>query len=770
MSRATFFVLAKGALAVILFLLPLVIPECTSATTRGTISAQNLMMVVDRYGKVVGVYPQDLSFIVSYTKQYESRHINATKVLYSVLECNAYWILGVEPGLYYIPDIDAVIRVEPRSIEKSCHAQVETQYNGSTKIDIGSVAVQVSTWIDITFVSVGARVSEIPIGQLFVKYVTGFNPVFGYTVVVRKVVNDYEYTDTHIEHVTVNMEQEVVRIFVVDVWLKNLTLSKYQKQGDLQAGGVIISPLYAVEVCGKVSETYRTFLAVDVSVYNKGVTLLLRPGIAECKKLEDLALPPGANQSVVLNIRTGVFSIQAEYVVDVEGLVVSISKPVAKVIASGSTWIAVVQTMVGVSGYYRVFPTVSVHGEVFNEVFGSIDCVSPRINGSGGFTLLCQKSITGDIEERDIADSIFVASVTYTDEGGKSWNFEAHVKAFIMSMGSVAGQIMTMYTLAGNLLLGGILAIVLILVVSHFKEMITGYHLVDPYLLRGALMTVTVSYVILAFIIPGVYYVFGKIVENTPILNKYISVPATPNPRDAVGAMVSYYDQLFATIMKDYEVEFVGSLGRIMTWVQLMAAIGMGLMVVALALSTFWTPGAGIPFSSVASGLFSLVFGILSMLMMQIQMGVFVIVGVTVASIMVAVVTAVVLSLMLLGVVLICIPTHSTQRLGEDIFGASLLYLIVFPLLAPISYAIYSHLMDVVRTGGVADVLGGACIFLIAPICLSGFVTNVIRMVVFVVASGAATMLVLGSLGYILSRTGVATGIGEALSSLVWRG
>lgn len=761
------------AAVVIVLLLHLHSPVLHASTTvAGTTTVDSIFLVVDNNGNVVGSYPSEFNILFEYTKFFGEEFTN-TSVEYRVLECTAgWWGMGIPSRTFYVPEIDGVIKIEGENVSGLCYASVENVVEGNTTRSSAGVVVKVSTKASIQIISLRTNTTTLPIGSYILQYVFGgWPPSMYYRVFVEKDIGGYKYYDLHQELLLVDFTSVTISTHIVEVWLNELRLRAYMERGSFNAGGVVLVPSYDVEICGKLSEAYGGKLSMIVSLSDREGVLEIPAGSMKCVNLSNTTLTPGANQIITLSVRSGAFSIALRYEgINVEGLVVSLSRPFGRVIASGSIWNALIQSLVTLTGYYSSFPTVVVKGSVSNVFFGSFECQTLTINQEGAYTLLCEKTIFGNFNWVDIENSNFRTYVEYIDERGGIWRYSAEVRLSVSDPSSIAGQVSLVYTYSMNVILMGVIVVILFYFISFVKEMITGTPLIDPHMLRGTLLTLVVTYAVLSVGIPTVYYTFGKIVENIPLLNKYITPITSTDPNVAFAHMISYYDQLFTAVMRDFEVEFSGSIGKIMSWLQSTTVFALGLMVVALALSTFWTPGAGIPFSSIASGIISLVFGIIGMLMMQVQMGVFALVAITISRVMVYVVTSVVLALMVLGVMLICLPIPTTQRIGEDLFGAGILYMIAFPLIAPLGYAMYMHLMDSIRVQGAIEAIGNICIMIPVPLCFIGFIPFITRMIAYVVASGVVTLLILGSLGYILSRTGVAAGIGEALSSLVWRG
>ncbi|MEM1693825.1 MAG: hypothetical protein QW456_06425 [Ignisphaera sp.] len=745
------------------------------------INHNSLLLVVDNTGAIVGIYPSDLEIIGDYSTVFVNTYENVT-VRYSILKCRAQWSINITSSTFYVPDIDAIIRFEPKE-NIACYPDIEVtvreEYDSDTNTTITFITSTARLYIvlyirmSINIMKIGTvNVTNLPLGKYIIDYLFhGHIPHIYYEVEVRKIIGGIPYQEKYSETLSLDLSQVKVSLHIIELWLNKIEISEYLVQGNLSQG-VIINPTYNVEVCGRITQGYRGKLLMVVGVLDKETVLSVTGGETTCKTISNITLTPGTNQTIYLNVRSGAFVMNLKYEnISIEGTIISISNFFGRVLSSGSLWSVLLQSLISVAGYYETFPLIRVEGSVTNTFFGSFECQDLIIDREDIYNFVCEKNIYGNFNLVDIENSNFTVTLVMIYGENKIWRFTTVVRLMAMDPSSIAGQVSMIYTYASNTILMGIVAILILYIVSHIKEMITAVPLFDSYMLRGALLTLVVAYAVLSIGIPLVHYVFGRIVENIPILNRYISNIATSTDiRASFANMVSYYDNLFITIMKDYDKEFITSIGRIMMWIQIMSISALSIMAVAIALSTIWTPGAGIPFSSIFSGIMSLVFGIISMLMMQAQMGIYVIVAITVTRVMIFIVTAIMMSLMVIGVILICIPTSLSQRIGEDLFGASILYMIVFPLIAPLSYAIYKHLMDSVAIQGPLSTLSNICVYVPLPICFAGFVPFFVRMITFVVASSIAVILILGSLGYILTRTGVATGIGEALSSLVWRG
>lgn len=765
------------AVAAVLLLVVLQVAGTTTVNAydgnvvKGVGTSDGLILVVDIDGKVVGVHPTDFYIMFEYNKIYEDNLANVTANL-TVKSCNGGWT-SIPSKVFYAPEVDGVFIVESPSMEVSCYANSSERYEGPTKKVLGITTVRLYAKAKVSVVKLGVRnVRTIPIGRYILDYVLyGQMPLAWYIVTVEKNVNGTPYYDYYHEYLTLNISTVEVEVYVIEVWMNKIKLKEYRERGKFESGGVILTPVYDIEICSTLSGSYKGTIELLVILSDRELKLSTSSSRVTCKNISDVLLTPGANQTLVMSVRTGFFSLILRYErVNVNGLVVSIGSPYVRITSSGSTWTCLLQSFITINGFYDPFPQVSVQAWATGDIFGSIDCTVPTLTGEGVYSVDCEKSVTGEFNWTDIKNASFRFTIVYTDEKGRAWTYSSEVKALVTDPSSIAGQMSMVYNMSLNTILLGVVACTTLLIVSIIKELYTGTPLIDPYIIRGTLLTLTVAYAVMALGLPMTYQVFWKLVENTPLLNRYLTPPSLADPATMFRQMISYYDTLFARIMLDFEKEFVGSIGKIMTWLQLMTAFAIVMIAIALALSTIFTPGAGIPFSSIASGIMSLVFGIISILMMQAQMGVFVVIAVTIARVMIFVATALLLSLMVLGTFLICIPAPFTQRIGEDLFGAGLLFMIAFPLIAPLSYAIYMHVMDTVRMGGVLEALGNVCVFIPFPICFAGLVPHLTRMIAFVVASGVVILLVLGGLGYILSKTGVAVGIGEALSSLVWRG
>ena len=96
--------------------------------------------------------------------------------------------------------------------------------------------------------------------------------------------------------------------------------------------------------------------------------------------------------------------------------------------------------------------------------------------------------------------------------------------------------------------------------------------------------------------------------------------------------------------------------------------------------------------------------------------------------------------------------------------GAAIVYFIVFPIMAPISYVLYMYVMDTAMSAVQTSIsVSLPLVSLVLPI---GAVSKVM---VYLVTAGMVEVLILVSVAFVLTRSGLMSSVGEAFVALVNR-
>jgi hypothetical protein len=729
----------------------------------GKLSVDELLVIATPEGETTGTYPEDVYVEHLHTYTYS---VNETgEITFSVADKSFRWVYPHEPPTrVYIPELNSYLYLD-YGVDLSVTTGGVTQSSGNTTYSQAGIVVSLVVKTYIRFDKMPSKVGSVDIGSLIMKYAfNGVNPIIHYEVLAKKYVDGVYAGDIYIsEDVTLSFENLVINLYTISFDIDSVVRSDYVLQGDLDRGAVV-KPRYNAIVCGNVIGGDRVFEAV-VSIGTSETTLRI-DGDPEkdCGTLENIELLPGRDTNIVALIRTGAFTVTANLTKDIEGALISIGKPSGRAIGTSGSWEFVVTVPIHVSGYYSSWPRFKVEGNVESQL-GSIPCDPITISSPGSYTLVCNTTLYFGASINEILSAKYIAKVVIYDEFDNPHEVSGTVSMSAMDPSDIADVAWKAYSYAVRVILGGMVFVLALMVLSILKEFLTGYPLVDPVYLRGVLLTLVVSLLIIYVALPVVYSAFTTMLSSMPVFQKYVEPPAASDPETVFKHLIGYYEKLFQAIERDYQVRFIGGINEIMNSLQLILAIAFGALLVALALSTPFTPGGGIPFASVGGAILTIVFTYLGLLMMTAPGGAMVLAAVAIGRVIILMTVAVIISIMTLGVFLLSIPSPLSQRLGEDFFGSGVLFFIAFPMIGPVTYTLYSHVIDTATSAiqGTIDVslLGFQILIPIGPIA---------QIMIYFTATGAAVLIIMMSLSYILSRTGIAVGIGEALSGLVWRG
>ncbi|MEM1528262.1 MAG: hypothetical protein QW290_02585 [Sulfolobales archaeon] len=711
-------------------------------------STEQLLMVYDTSGTLVGVFPQ-------YQVYYLHRNLvtsNDTSVQYRVVSRWWTWVRA-PPTQVSIPELEGEILLS---------SKVDLLSSVFQTSNTSGVSVEVRVVLQTTIKKIKNVTGLIPLGDYISQYgLGGDRPTLLYVVEVEKYVGGSLTSVEEIsEEVELNMDF-TVDVSTLRIGIRNTTLERYEVFGSLDAGAVI-APTYKVFVCGEVLGSMESGLTTTVYVAGSEATLTLS-NLESCTQVSGVKVMPGERQNLQMLVSSGVFVLTINNTVSPEGYLVSFSKPAGVVAGGGTLWKFEVRVPIQVSGYFHDWPSVEVGGAVNSQVFGSIECSTEEIKSSGSYVLTCVKEFSGSVDPKQIDDSAYV-EVWYRDELGGYHVLSGAVSMNVIDPTSLSDMTWEIHQHSVRILLFGMFAVLALYVLSLLKESITGFPLIDNDYLRGTLLTLSVSVVIFQVVFPISQFFFISIIRSLPPFQSYVTDVSGTDPKSLLTSMINYYDKLFLEIQADYYTEYVTSLNNIIAHIGLWIAGSLTFMLIAIALSTPFTPGGGIPFASLFSAVLSLVFGIVGLLITQVQTGALVLLGVIIARVFILVVSALIVVLMTIGVFLVCVPSPLSQRIGEDLIGAGVLFFLTFPLLGPITYAFYMYLIDSGK-----NVMAGPLQLSLGLINIVFPVTEFIKIIIYLTSTTLAVVIVVSSLAYILTRTGIATGIGEAFSGLFWR-
>jgi len=737
-----------------------------SSTVEGVLSVEDVLLITDQEGNVLGLYPQNLYIEHLYTRTYGTNETG--KVEYKIVDSSWSWVFprGGPPNTVYIPDLGITLRLKyDVKFEAVAGSTTETRDNITTSSAAVVMKLDVKTFIE--FVKAPNVVGTIDIGEYLRQYLfNGWDPIITYLVKAEKFVDGKSAGDVYItDDVTLSFSSLSVSVHTVNLYIDKIVRKAYVSKGDLDSGATV-SPLYDIVVCGSVVGSDRTYELL-ISYADKEAILTVGGGAPKCKAIEGVSLTPGKNSNIIVVVKSGIIVLQLNYTKDVEGAIISLSKASGRAVGSPGKWNFIVTVPVYVSGYFSGgWKEFKVSGVVSGSTVGVIPCQVLTINASGVFSLICNATVGFSGSSGDIINATYEASVTVYDEFGTPHTFRGHVYVDALDPTNIADVAWVIYSIASRALFGGVLFAVCLMIVSIVKETITGSPLLNPADLRGALLTMIVAGLIIYVGIPYTYKLYADVLSNISLFQSYVRPPPSSDPQTVFTHLVNYYDLLFQEVERDYQARYLSNVQGIYSSLMNLIGIFIGVMAVALALATPLTPGGSIPFASIASVLMSIVFTYLSLVLMFAPVGALILAVVAIGRLVVLLTTAVVIAVLTVGVFLIAIPTPLSQRLGEDMFGAGILYFITFPLLAPLAYTLYRYVVETASRNITESSLG----VVLGPVSAVIPLKQIIDIMIYFTASGAVILMVLFSLGYILQRTGIATGLGEALSGLVWRG
>jgi len=733
-----------------------------STVVRGTLSTNDVLLVADNAGNVVGVYPSD--FYIKYVYSYTYSTNETGEVNYEILSKGWWWSYpGEPPDTLNVPDAGLLLRLN-YDVKFGANLGNKTETVDNVTTSIAGIDISLEVTIHIEFVRIPKVAGSIDIGGYLRKYLFGGrDPVISYYVTALKYVDGRPDRTIYIsDDVVLSLDGLVANIHTISVYIDRVNLTRYNDSGSLDSFAVV-SPVYDITVCGNVHGSSKTYSMIVTYGDKEAVLTIDGDPDPECTTIRNVSITPG-NSTITLFAKSGSFVLKLDYNTTVEGAIVTLGKASGRAVGSPGKWKFTVTVPVSVYGHLGSGREFMITGSVSGDPIGSIPCQPLTINGTGSYTLLCNATVAFGGSADQISNATYSIHVIVTDELGSQHEFQGSFLVNAIDPTNIADIAWYVYDAAAKSLFMGVIMAVILMIFSILKETFTGSPLFDPSHLRGAMLTMIVAAFIIYIAIPYAYSTFIGILSSVPLFQPYVTPPQGSDPKTVFTHLVGYYDALFQAIESDYQSWYVANVQGIMNSAAFLAGIFAGLMIAAIIASLL--PGGSIPFASVASALLSTIFAYLSIALTYAPAGAAIMVGVVLGRMVILITTVIITAVMTLGVFLIAIPTPLSQRLGEEMFGAGVLYFITFPLLAPISYSLYRYVLDTasrsISQSPLSIPLGIVSIFIPAQ--------QIMNIMIYFIASGTAILMVMLTLGLILQRTGIATGIGEALSALFWRG
>jgi len=713
-------------------------------------------------GRVLATFPSSLSIEYRYTwSEVLSQEYSGSK--YQLTAAQWYWANPPVSQVADVPELGSrVILYAEVSFDPGVGGSLYTwttssvstyYYNGSPTPyteyytytnSYAVLSVVIVVRLTIAFDRVPAEVGEVDIGSLVVRYFFSGSPPSIYYYVSASNGQD---TRWHSETVSFPLSGYRVSIYTASVWLESLAVDHYESR--LEGGVLHVYPVHRARACGVV-RGLDTSMPALVSVYNSSAYLELSQS-GGCADIY-AAIPPGANQSVVLTVSTGTFQVGIPYTLDVGGAVLTAGPP-AGFAAGPRGYAAVAAYASGLSGAFSLSATVyGVQGSC-----GS----SPATVQAGGEPVVVGCRFDAQGVRR------VVLSLSVTDPAGGSHTASWEILLASIQVASISSAIAAAYTEAINVVLRAIAVLLAVMAGALFLQMFSGAARAFPEdAVRSVLFGLVLLVAVMAVLIPGVFYVASQLLSQVePFKNLTCLSSQGGGLQGYIASMASCYDELFSKIQEDYANYLVKSVGEVASAARNLVIVAAAMLAVSTALSFIPVLGSGlsqVP-GAVGTALLSLGTTYIGFIVATAPAIAVASAAVAIAQVFIVAAAVIVIIALILGAALISIPTAYTQAMGEPLFSGALLFIVVFPLLGPIALGVYSYTVN----QAISAVQAG-----LQPVSFLGAVVPVSAIAtisVFLAALGVAFAMIFGVLGFALTRTGIAAGIGEALSSLVWR-
>jgi len=494
--------------------------------------------------------------------------------------------------------------------------------------------------------------------------------------------------------------------------------------------------------------------------------------------IQDVVLTPGnytGNNKFTLIFKSGALMINIRSDAEVKGSMGIASMPFI-VITPGDQWTASLYIGVEYTSYQsneRFF--VNAGGTIYIEdrsgvkMVRDFTCGIPTsFTGSGTYKCVIHLHGLGITPQdavkayADVVVEVSMYGVTYSDR--------ASISCALITPSTVHGLVASLYDVISRGAFLVILGLLFLYVVNYVAHQL-GRPLVDPYFIFQGLVSTTILLTAI-FLVPyfswfllSLLYVFpefSQVLSTTP-LNNPDQVLGMP-PNQAVALLMSFYDMTLNELKTDYKL-----------WFESQMMLGIFVKLVAIGLAVSGLIAIGIALSvSLSSGIVGAILGpLLGFAMTIIGMIITLtpLAGVVNALIAIAefVLIATALTFLIifaLGLLNATIPLPLTTRLAEDFIGGGLLYVLSIPNLAPIIYSIYLYVrssldfyIKQVEQSLPSIPIGilNVGIDVIVP------VAPLMKMIGYVTLASLTTLMIILVHAYALSRTGLMTGLGEAI-------
>lgn len=235
-------------------------------------------------------------------------------------------------------------------------------------------------------------------------------------------------------------------------------------------------------------------------------------------------------------------------------------------------------------------------------------------------------------------------------------------------------------------------------------------------------------------------------------------------PNQAIALLMSFYDMTLNELKTDYKLWFESQM-MLGIFVKLVAIGIAAAGLIALGIALAGTLSSGIV-GAILGPLLGFAMTIISMIITLTPLAGVVNALIAIAEFVLVAAAVVFLIIFALGLLNATIPLPLTTRFAENFIGGGLLYILSIPNLAPIIYSVYLYVRDSLdfyvkqveqSLPSIPIGIMNIGIDIVVP------VAPLMRMVGYVTLASLATLMIVLVHAYALSRTGLMTGLGEAI-------
>ena len=306
----------------------------------------------------------------------------------------------------------------------------------------------------------------------------------------------------------------------------------------------------------------------------------------------------------------------------------------------------------------------------------------------------------------------------------------------------------------------------------------TGNHILDPDMLRGALWN-SITVLVVLFFIPIVQVAFLDGLYSYEGFRKYmLMIGLTPSsirnlyhhPAEAMAYVASFYTNTISAMMTDFKVMVIGTIkNAFITQLVFVGALITAIIALGIALSAVENGMiAGALASPVVSFISIIAGAILTIVpIMSLVMGVL-----ALTEAVIVLITAIFMILLPVAVLLALSPWGGIGELGAEALGAEMFFLTTAPVFGPVVYIFYMYVRDqVLESMQASTLLGSNSLINIAlgpvgsalTLDLGNILLSLMKAYAFLVLIGVTSSLMIVLFASFLRYTPLFVGIGESL-------